>query len=338
MTFTAHLSSCDRERERERAFSGALKSTQSFGWSTILNYLIKLTVRLLAHKMIVQMKRPLSWLEQKRKKKKKKPTLTCAIAFTCLWIQVVKSQTTIIPPPTSTTTTTQSPSQVCVAVTSKPAPDIGLYALKSSDSDEICVLAQFSAYLEVEHERYVSFHRGTVNETISKCDKPNGSSSHQAKLAIDFECGHQLCLTITKDDQLETSYLASLDGQYKISDGSYLTFSNSTIGSIIRTNDLEHYYKCNAEQAIVLDYNSMSPLDGNLLFLSNFSMEAFRSTADQRFKLKPEICELDYVPTSWLVDVGIFVCLVALVAVVLVAFCIHQHRKRTAGESPYQPM
>lgn len=262
-----------------------------------------------------------------------KRALTWRVVALWLWVQVVKSQSTTLAPESVA-------AQTCVAVTSRPQPQVGLYALNNRGSGETCVLAQFSAYLKVEHERYVALRNGTVNETISKCDKPNGSTSHLAKLAVDFECGHQICLTIAKDDESQTTHLASLDGLYKISDSSYVTFSNSTLGNTIRTTEPDHYYRCKAEQAIVLDYHSLSFSDGNLLFMSNLSLEAFRgvNAPNQSFHMEPETCILDHTQMSSNADIGILVCLVALAVVVLAAYLINYRRKKMANATPYQAM
>lgn len=68
--------------------------------------------------------------------------------------------------------------------------------------------------------------------------------------------------------------------------------------------------------------------------LSNFALEAFRNANGNDFYQIPEECALDSGPVSDLVRVGVGVCLIALVAIVLIAYFIG--RRRWSERSSYE--
>lgn len=226
----------------------------------------------------------------------------------------------------------------CVALTNKPKPVIGHYALNDTGTNQnvTCILAQFSALIEIEQDRYIALNNGTVNRTLSRCGIH--SSTHFAKLVIDYECGHQIGLAFGSSADGET-YLASLDGTYNVSNTNKLTFSNSTVGSIF-TSEAGYHYQCNAEQAIHLKFNLVENMTNpNMLYLSNVAFEVFRIAQSQNFNTSPQLCSLDSESSNMVLYV-VVTCITVFILASFVAIPVYYFiRKRNqAAETPYQPM
>lgn len=222
--------------------------------------------------------------------------------------------TTMVP-----TVTASNQTSNCSSTTTKPAADVQKYSFKT------CIVAQFATHFMVSPGKFIDFGKGKVNENNSSCDNKTDASV-QPKLAIDFPCA-SLTLNIGKTNDSKI-FVKSFAGEYKLVENSTqvdYTFSNST--PTFYTTLMGHYYKCNSEQEI-----PMTP-SGQLVF-SNFALEAYREVPTTEFYQIAEECLLDNQPVSDLVRIGVGICLVALVAIVLIAYFIG--RRRWSERSSYE--
>lgn len=204
---------------------------------------------------------------------------------------------------------------ICESTTTKPYPETKKYVFKS------CIVAQLAAYLALGDGKYISLNNGTVNANASQCD--NSTLNVHPKLIIDFDCGQvEFSINHTNDSK---TFVSGINGSYNLN-GTTTSFTNST--PAFYTTQSGHYYKCNAEQTIVV-----KPPSTNLV-LSNFAYEAYRTATGPDFYQIVEECALDSQPVSDLVRIGVGVCLIALVAIVLIAYFIG--RRRWAERSSYE--
>lgn len=221
------------------------------------------------------------------------------LVFTCL-VNIKMSQ--------------QQAASLCEPSTTKPTPETRKYVFKS------CIVAQFAAYLSIGDGKYVSLSNGTVNQNASICD--NSTLKVNPKLAINFACG-ELTFVINHTNDSKT-FVSDISGSYTVN-GTSTTFTNST--PTFYTTQSGHYYKCNAEQAIIVKPSTN-------LVLSNLALEAYRNASGSEFYQIEEDCPLDSQPVSDLVRIGVGVCLIALVAIVLIAYFIG--RRRWSERSSYE--
>lgn len=210
--------------------------------------------------------------------------------------------------------------QQCAETTVKPKPSVGKYHVNVANTTRPCLVAQMSAYITLGQGHYLSLDNGTVNTNSSQC----GSATEDAKLVLKFDCG-LLGFTISHQNDSTVTFVKSIAGHYNISNQS-VDFLNVT--QLFNTTQSGHYYKCNAEQ-IVGNTNQNSTL-----VLSNFAYEAYRDVPGTDFYGVPEECPLDAQPVSDLVRVAVGICLIALVAIVLVAYFIG--RRRWSERSSYE--
>lgn len=213
----------------------------------------------------------------------------------------------------------------CMANTTKPIPEPQKYTFKEDNSTITCLMAQFSAYI-MANGKYYNLMNGKEDKSSSNCGK-----TLPAKLVVDFDCSGSIQFAISTSTTNPT-YIASIDGQY--SDGNLThTFSNNSVANIFHTTQSGHYYKCDTEQPIVMKLNN-STNETVTLVLSNFALEAFRTVSGNDIYQVPEECVLDSSSASDLVRIGVGVCLVALVAIVLIAYFIG--RRRWSERSSYE--
>lgn len=221
----------------------------------------------------------------------------------------------------------------CSSNTTKPTPESNIpkYTFKENNSSVTCLMAQFSAYVVVNNGQYYNLMNGKTNQTLSSCG--NTTDSKPAKLVLDYDCNGSLALLINSNSTNPT-YIQSIDGQFF--DGqTNLTFSNNSVANIFRTTQSGHYYKCEQEQPILVSINNpTAPNKTVKLVLSNFALEAFRTVSGNDIYQVPEECALDSKSSSDLVRIGVGVCLVALVAIVLIAYFIG--RRRWSERSSYE--
>uniref|UniRef100_A0A6G1SN49 Lysosome-associated membrane glycoprotein 1 n=1 Tax=Aceria tosichella TaxID=561515 RepID=A0A6G1SN49_9ACAR len=207
---------------------------------------------------------------------------------------------------------------VCNLTSTKPSVQQQSYVFNT------CIVAKFAAYFSVGTNAYVELKDGVVSANKSTCESaPNATTPLNPKLVINFGNCAELEFEFGKN-QTEI-FVKSVNGYYK-NGTQEKPFANAT--QLFKTNGANHYYKCNAEQSVASDK------DGAQLVLSNFAYEAFRNTTGTDFYKMPEECALDSSGVSDLVRIGVGICLVALVALVLVAFFIG--RRRWAERSSYE--
>lgn len=209
----------------------------------------------------------------------------------------------------------------CVATTTKPTPAVEKLNFKS------CIVMQFASFLDLGQGKYLEIKNPTVIQdanATSKCDNSTALPPVDPKLVIDFECG-SLAFDISHTNDSKT-FVKAINGHYNLVNATNVTFSNSTPSFFTTLSG--HYYKCNAEQTIQLGKPNLT------LVLSNFAFEAYRTASGTDFYQIQEECPLDSEPVSDLVRIGVGVCLVALVAIVLIAYFIG--RRRWSERSSYE--
>lgn len=249
------------------------------------------------------------------------PVVSCSLALILFGCLVTGQQQTSTAPPAPAPTPAPTPTpapvvKTCNFTTIKPTPESSHYSFNT------CVVAQFAGYLTIGQGQYVTLEKGQVDQAASNCSSAGGFQS----LVINFDCA-RLDFKIgtsnaTADHRV---FVASIAGDYKIANATE-TFSNST--ELFSTTQSGHYYKCNSEQTVNMNKPNVT------LVLSKFAYEAFRSAAGTDFYQIPEECALDSGPVSDLVRIGVGICLIALVAIVLVAYFIG--RRRWAERSSYE--
>lgn len=205
---------------------------------------------------------------------------------------------------------------VCISTATKPTPETKKYVFQT------CIVAELAAYLSIGPNQYIELNNGSVNTNLSVC---NNTTLLEPMLVINFECG-SLSLIISHVN--ETTFVKSINGLYNLN-GTTHTFANTT--ALFSTTQSGHYYKCKAEQEILV--GNVQTLPTNLV-LSNFALEAYRSATGTDFYQIPEECPLDSQPVSDLVRLGVGICLIALVAIVLIAYFIG--RRRWSERSSYE--
>lgn len=205
---------------------------------------------------------------------------------------------------------------VCEPSNTKPNPETKKYSFEN------CIVAQMAAYLSVGDGKYIPLNNGTVNPSKSACEKSNVTATVNPRISLKFDCA-EVTFTINHTNDSKT-FIAAIEGSYN-NNGSATTFTNST--PAFSTTQPGHYYKCNAEQPVIVKPNTS-------LVLSNFAFEAYRTTNNTDFYQIVEECALDSQPVSDLVRIGVGVCLIALVAIVLIAYFIG--RRRWSERSSYE--
>lgn len=246
--------------------------------------------------------------------------LAAALIFGCL---VVAQQPATDPVPQPTTKApAPAPAPVCKLAKEKPSPTVQNFHLFT------CIVAKFAAYIRIGENDYLQLAKGVVNEKLSNCPS-DGNKTENPKLVVDFECG-QLEFQITKNDT--QIFVKSINGQYKV-DETLKTFSNTS--ELFVTTQTGHYYKCNSEQAVILRPGIAGDVNQTYqLMLSNFAYETYRSTSGTDFYKIAEECTLDSGPFSDGVRIGVGVCLIAFVAIILIAYFVG--RRRWSQRSSYE--
>lgn len=214
------------------------------------------------------------------------------------------------------------PTANCSTVTTKPSPAVAKYSVGPTN----CTLLQFAGYLTVGQGQYIELKNGQVNHNTSTCPT-NGSSS---VVIIDYPCAQLAFNIATNNSQV---YVAAINGFYQVTtnNGTLKTpFYNAT--SLFAASQ-ENHYKCNAAQSVSLKLVE-APTTSVTMEVSNFALESYRNTNSSDFYKAAQDCDLDSQPVSDLVRIGVGVCLVALVAIVLVAYFVG--RRRWSGRSSYE--
>lgn len=200
----------------------------------------------------------------------------------------------------------------CSVQDTKPDPKVQKYILKT------CIVGQFAGYLTtVPQAKYLAIEDGTVDVTESRC----GDDKLTPKLVVNFKCGN-IHLTFNRNNANQT-FVESITGTYT-DKNSTVTFSNST--PAFTTSAPGHYYKCDAEQTV--SFHTVS------LTLKNMALEVYRNVSGTDFYQIPDDCYLDSQPVSNVVRIGVGVALLALVAIVIVAYFVG--RRRWAERSTYE--
>lgn len=211
----------------------------------------------------------------------------------------------------------------CTNTTVKPNPTIEKYYVNVANTTKPCLVVHMSAYISLGQGHYLPLENGTVTNS-SQCNK----------LTVSFECA-QVNFSIVHSNETKTTFISDIGGYFQDSNHTVL-FTNSSQNFV--TTQSGHYYKCNAEQLIKLEIpaaNGIPVGSPNVtLALSNFAYEAFRDVSGTDFYGVPEECPLDAQPVSDLVRVAVGICLIALVAIVLVAYFIG--RRRWSERSSYE--
>lgn len=212
----------------------------------------------------------------------------------------------------------QAPQQAqCNATsTTKPSPAVGKYNLKSNSST--CIVAEFAGVLASGQSKFLELKDGIVNTSLSHCE----GAAIDPFLVINFPC-LQLGFLISKTNDSKV-FVKSIDGLY--TDVNITAFTNSTV--MFSTTQSGHYYKCNAEQTVTTNKPDIQ------LILSNFAYEAYRTPSGTEFYQIAEECLLDSKPVSDWVRIAVGICLIALTAIVLVAYFIA--RRRWSERSSYE--
>lgn len=205
---------------------------------------------------------------------------------------------------------------VCEPSNTKPSPETKKYSFEN------CIVAQVAAYLSIGDGKYIPLNNGTVNSNQSACEKINASTIVNPRISLKFDCA-EVTFIINHTNDSKT-FVAAIEGSYTVNT-TKTTFTNST--PAFSTTQPGHYYKCNAEQAVIVKPNTS-------LVISNFAFEAYRTTNNTDFYQIVEECSLDSQPVSDLVRIGVGVCLIALVAIVLIAYFIG--RRRWSERSSYE--
>lgn len=212
----------------------------------------------------------------------------------------------------------------CTTLASKPNVTSSKYNFQN------CIVAQFGVYLEIGAKQFIQLNNGTVNPGLSKCHNETANPEVQPQLVVDFPCT-QLVLKFnhTPVPKAEQKVMVeAILGHYTLN-GTQYNFLNTT--NHFATTMSGHYYKCNAEQAIGLSVTNVADVS---IHFSNVRLEAYKTTNGTDFYAIPEECALDNQPISDLVRIGVGICLIALVAIVLVAYFIG--RRRWSERSSYE--
>lgn len=205
----------------------------------------------------------------------------------------------------------------CSNTTTKPTPTVSDYKYQT------CIVMKFAAYLQIGENLYVELKNGKVNNSNSRCENITAKPEITPKIEVNFDCG-----TIVFDiaHNSSSTYVSGVSGYYTGHNNATIRFAD--ISPRFATSQSGHYYKCNAEQAIAF-------MGGNTsLVLSQVAIEAYRNSNGTDFYQIQEECSLDSQPVSDLVRIGVGICLVALVAIVLVAYFVG--RRRWAERSSYE--
>jgi hypothetical protein len=212
----------------------------------------------------------------------------------------------------------------CTTSSTKPntAPESHVFAT--------CIVTKFSAYLSVAPNKFVELKNGKVessNTTKSHCENSNNASASNPKLVVAFDCA-ELELEFEKFNEtgVEVYAVKSINGQFTY-DNETVIFTNAT-GSMFKTTTAGRYYKCNSEQNVVNAGGQQQ------LVLSNLAYEVYRTASGTDFYRLPEECALDSSSVNDLVRIGVGICLVALIALVLVAYFVG--RRRWSERSSYE--
>lgn len=243
--------------------------------------------------------------------------ITHSLIVTSVLFYLVVAQQDLQPQPPQQPIAAPGP-KVCQQLTTKPSAKTEKYHVNQGNTTNACIVAQFAAYFEVEQGKYVELNNSSVTNA-SSCQVGD------AKLVIQFDCG-ELEFSIGQNND-SRAFVRAINGKLQLTNATDpQLFSNSTERFLTSAKD--HSYKCNAEQKIPLNVNASE------LVLSNFVLEAFRNASGTEFYQTADECPLDSQPVSDLVRIGVGVCLVALVAIVLVAYFIG--RRRWSERSSYE--
>jgi hypothetical protein len=244
-----------------------------------------------------------------------------AAAFLLTLVYLVSAQQQTQPQPQQPDTSVKADSVCTTNVTSsKPSPTQQSYVFNT------CIVTKFAGYLSMGSDKYFELKDGVVNKQLSQCETtPTANSTGKnPKLVIDFGACAQLDFEFGNEGKMV--FVKSINGFHHFANQANVTFANST--RMFETSSKDHYYKCNAEQTVKFNET------GDQLVLSNVAFEVYRNVSGTDFYKMPEECALDSSQVSDLVRIGVGVCLVALVALVLIAYFVG--RRRWAERSTYE--
>lgn len=217
----------------------------------------------------------------------------------------------------------QQQNQVCQVKTAKPSAKTEKYHVNQGNTNttNACTVLQFAGYFEVGSGQYVELNNSTVSN--------KSSCSPDSKVVIQFDCG-ELAFVIGQTNDTRT-FVKETTGNLHLANNTTTQYTNSTPD--FYSSQKGHSYKCSSEQKRPLTLINGGNLTYSLI-LSNFLLEGFRNVSGTEFYQTPDECGLDSQPVSDLVRIGVGVCLVALVAIVLVAYFIG--RRRWSERSSYE--
>lgn len=183
-----------------------------------------------------------------------------------------------------------------------------------------CTVAEFKAHLDLGNDKVIVLADGTVNKN-SSCFS---NSSNLAVLQVDYNCT-QLHINLSRNSSSKTISIRSIDGFYNL--------NTSKIPISLEPNENfpeDSYYKCTASQSFRLS----SSLNANLT-ISDFKIEVSRNPDQPPFYKQMQQCQLDskQAEGDW-VRIAVFICLVASVVIVLVAYFVG--RRRWSERSSYE--
>ena len=252
-----------------------------------------------------------------------------AVVFACLVNAQQPAPSPVPPAPAPAPAPTPAPTPAhnnCTSMTSKPSVVTQNYHF--NNASHVCIVAQFAAYIKVAENNFVELKNGRVNPYLSHCENTT-SQMIGPKLVIDFDCG-QLMMQISNDKG--AIFVNNMGGSYNLSTAMF-PFTNTS--KLFVTAETGHYYKCLSNQLIELQPGINGPVNQTYeLVLSNFAYEAYRTTANTDFYKIVEECALDSGRFSDGVRIGVGVCLVAFVAIMLIAYFVG--RRRWSQRSSYE--
>lgn len=191
-----------------------------------------------------------------------------------------------------------------------------------------CVILQMSARLKIGSE-YILLQNGTVDANTTSTD----CSTDHEQVTIQFPCAHLEFLFKLNKTEGNMRSLEQIAGTFV-----------DTVGHKNMTIDLTQHildfpeatnYRCTSEQALNITLNNAGVKTSGLLLLSNVKIDAFRQKVNPNsntFDLTSDhVCNQD--SSDW-VPIVVFICLVAMIVIVLVAFFVG--RRRWSERSSYE--
>lgn len=190
---------------------------------------------------------------------------------------------------------------LCQSRETRPVPKMNQFKAKTimgwGHHKFDCILANLSAYLKVDDDKYVPLDLGVVDEAGSVCPHLDEAlGMYMGILRIDYFC-IKLSFFIARRDPTApmkiTHIHTNLD--YPPADNVIPLPSGRTdevtyVG--YKTQDIGHAYQCQSEQIIPLS-NKWKHVYSAKLVISNLTIEAFRDVTEPDFHQPKSRCKLD---------------------------------------------